>query len=95
MLIFYAQKIFFIYTYMDKKISIFYAQKFSLFTPIADFIGLPYFSGFPSGLKSHVLTRGDQKVRGKVLLYHSAFINCNENSQIETTLHSKLTEIEI
>ena len=41
------------------------------------------------------ITRGDQKVRGKVLLYHSAFIDCNENSQIETTIHSKLTEIEI
>ena len=40
-------------------------------------------------------TRGDQKVRGKVLLYHSAFIDCNENSLIETTIHSKLTEIEI
>ena len=40
-------------------------------------------------------TRGDQKVRGKVLLYHSAFIDCNKNSQIETTIHSKLTEIKI
>ena len=27
-------------------------------------------------------TRGDQKVRGKVLLNHIVFINCNENSQI-------------
>ena len=27
-------------------------------------------------------TRGDQKVRGKVLLNHIAFIDCNENSQI-------------
>ena len=26
---------------------------------IADFIGLPYFSGFPSGLKSHVLISHD------------------------------------
>ena len=26
---------------------------------IADFIGLPYFSGFPSGLKSHVLLSHD------------------------------------
>ena len=26
-----------------------------------------------------VSTRGDQKVRGKVLLYHIAFIDCNEN----------------
>ena len=26
---------------------------------IADFIGLPYFSGFPSGLKSHVLISND------------------------------------
>ena len=25
-------------------------------------------------------TRGDQKVRGKVLLHHIAFIDCNENS---------------
>ena len=41
------------------------------------------------------LTRGDQKVRGKVLLYHIAFIDCNENSQIETTIHCKLTEIKI
>ena len=40
-------------------------------------------------------TRGDQKVRGKVLLYHIAFMDCNENSQIETTIHSKLTEIKI
>ena len=42
-----------------------------------------------------VTTRGDQKVRGKVLLYHIPFIDCNENAQIETTIHSKLTEIEI
>ena len=27
-----------------------------------------------------VITRGDQKVRGKVLLNHIAFIDCNENS---------------
>ena len=27
-------------------------------------------------------TRGDQKVRGKVLLNRIAFIDCNENSQI-------------
>ena len=40
-------------------------------------------------------TRGDQKVRGKVLLYHIAIIDCNENSLIETTIHSKWTEIEI
>ena len=40
-------------------------------------------------------TRGDQKVRGKVLLHHIAFIDCNENLQIETTIHSNLTEIEI
>ena len=39
--------------------------------------------------------RGDQKVRKKVLLYHIGFIDCNDNSQIETTIHSKLTEIEI
>ena len=39
--------------------------------------------------------RGDQKVPGKVLLYQIAFIDCNENSQIETTIHSKLTEIKI
>ena len=38
-------------------------------------------------------TRGDQKVRGKVLLNHIAFINCNENSQMLTTIHCKLTEI--
>ena len=38
---------------------------------------------------------GDQKVCGKVLLYHIAFIDCIENSPIETTIHSKLTEIEI
>ena len=35
-----------------------------------------------------VITRGDQKVRGKVLLNRIAFIDC-------TTIHSKLTEIEI
>ena len=40
-------------------------------------------------------TRGEQKFRGKVLSYHIAFIDCNENSQIETTAHSKLTEIKI
>ena len=45
--------------------------------------------------KYKAATRGDQKVRGKVLLYHSAFIDCNKNSQIETTIHSKLTEIKI
>ena len=28
-------------------------------TLIADFLGLPYFSGFPSGLKSHVLISHD------------------------------------
>ena len=39
--------------------------------------------------------RGDQKVRGKVLLYHIGFIDCNDNSHIETTIHCKLTEIEI
>ena len=27
-------------------------------------------------------TRGDQKVRGKVLLNRIAFIDCNENTQI-------------
>ena len=40
-------------------------------------------------------TRGDQKVHEKVLLYHIAFIDCNKNSQIETTIYSKLTEIKI
>ena len=40
-------------------------------------------------------TRDDKKVRVKVLLYHIAFINCNENSQIETAIHSKLAEIDI
>ena len=39
--------------------------------------------------------RGDQKVRGKVLLFLIAFIDSNGNSQIETTIHSKLTELEI
>ena len=43
----------------------------------------------------HSCTRGDQKVRGKVLLYHIAFTDCNENSQIEITIQGKLTEIEI
>ena len=38
--------------------------------------------------------RGHQKGRGKVLLYHSAFIDCKENSQIETAIHSKMNEIE-
>ena len=41
----------------------------------------------------HINTRGGQKVRGKLLLYHIAFIDCHENLQIETTIHSKLTEI--
>ena len=40
-------------------------------------------------------TRGDQKVGGKVLLHRIAFIDCNENSQIQTTSHSKLIGIEI
>ena len=40
-------------------------------------------------------TKVDQKVRGKVLLHYSTSIDCNENSQIETTIHSKLTKIEI
>ena len=35
-----------------------------------------------------LLTRGDQKVQGKVLLNRIAFIDCNENSQIKTTIHS-------
>ena len=39
--------------------------------------------------------RGDQKVRGKVISYQIAFIDCNENLQIEITIHSKLTEIGI
>ena len=51
--------------------------------------------GWPSYPNRDLCTRGDQKVRGKVLLYHIAFIDCNENSQIETTIYSKLTEIEI
>ena len=34
-------------------------QKYCLNETIADFIGLPYFSGFPSGLKSHVLISHD------------------------------------
>ena len=41
------------------------------------------------------LTRSDQKVRRKVLFYHIAFIDYNENSQIETTIHSKLAQIKI
>ena len=40
-------------------------------------------------------TRGDQKIRGKVLLNRIAFIDRNKNSYISTTIHSKLTEIEI
>ena len=39
----------------------------------------------------HISTRGDQKVRGKVLLYHIAFIDSNENSKIETSIQNKLT----
>ena len=31
---------------------------------------------------SLIYTRGDQKVRGKVLLHRIAFIDCNENSYI-------------
>ena len=40
-------------------------------------------------------TRDDKKVRGKVQLNRIAFIHCNENSLIKTTIHSKLIEIEI
>ena len=36
-----------------------------------------------------------QKFRGKVLLNRIAFINCNENSKMKTTIHGKWTEIEI
>ena len=43
----------------------------------------------------NMCTRGDQKVRGKVLLNHITSIDRNENSQIQTTIHRKLTEIEI
>ena len=46
-------------------------------------------------MSSFAYMRGDQKVRGKVLFFQNAFIDCNENSQIETTIHSKLTEIKI
>ena len=46
-------------------------------------------------LGSQDYTRADQKVHEKVILYHIAFIDCNGHSQIETTNHSKLTEIEI
>ena len=40
-------------------------------------------------------TRGDQKIRGKVLLNRIAFIDSNESSLISTIIHSKLTEIDI
>ena len=33
--------------------------RYFLYKAIADFIGLPYFSGYPSGLKSHVLISHD------------------------------------
>ena len=46
----------------------------------------------PTGFKH---TRGDQKVRGKVLLNRIAFIDCNENSHICTIILRKLTEIRI
>ena len=36
--------------------------------PIADFIGLPYFFGFPSGRKSHVLISHDYLSQSKWLL---------------------------
>ena len=60
---------------------------------LSQYVTLSLGSGELKQKTSH--TRGDQKVRGKVLLYHITFIYCNENSQIETTIRSKLTEIEI
>ena len=42
-----------------------------------------------------ICTRGDRKVCEKVLLNHIAFIDCNENSQTETVIFSKLIEIKI
>ena len=35
---------------------------------------------FVSKISTGTFTRGDQKVRGKVLLNRIAFIDCNENS---------------
>ena len=64
---------------------------------IADFIGLTYISGFPLGLKSHVLISHDYLSPSKLLLlpregaamcypYFSAFYEgrsiCNENSPV-------------
>ena len=43
--------------WVKKKGAVFHPLVF--FSGIADFIGLPYFSGFQSGLKSHVLISHD------------------------------------
>ena len=40
-------------------------------------------------------TRGDQKVRGKVLLNRIVFIDCNDYSQTLTVFLCKWTEIKI
>ena len=42
-----------------------------------------------------IYTRGDQKVRGRVLLNRAAFIDCHENSQIQTIILCKLTKIHL
>ena len=43
----------------------------------------------------HRHTRGDQRVRGKVLLNPVAFMDCNANSQTYTIILCKWTEIKI
>ena len=44
------------------------SNEFWTYIPIANFIGLPYFSGFPSALKSHVLISHDYLSQSKLLL---------------------------
>ena len=58
-------------------------------------VGTNFMPKYLPTLRVNIYTRGDQKVRGKVLLYHIASIDCNKNSQIENTIYSKLTEIKI
>ena len=63
-------------------------RKFGIFTPpisLSRYIVFLLTSGcllFHKNDQRSVSTRGDQKVRGKVLLNRNALIDCNENSQI-------------
>ena len=44
---------------ITSQLQLFFIQPLSVHEAIADFVGLRYFSGFPSGLKSHVLISHD------------------------------------